>query len=1058
MEIIKFNKNKSFFKEAAQTGIAFTSGANPNFLKGIAQNLSVSTIQLPLIVAKGEVVIEGEKNLQFKGNDISISGNAASGMRFAIFQSLQEVEKDLEKNDKIKVSLSGENDIDSVYSVLSFSYEIGASGSAKWILGATQFNFGGSGEKAKRMVVIKASQKDTKIKTIIQNTIDLIKPVNGVKSIEDILPGTYTIVETDGQITSQFGAQFGYDINWVRTAKVGGVEGDIGLKANTGASIGIGVNQAGKYALTLARPSAKKVVRVKLQKQRKKGWNFALDLGVEVQGQLDKVFMETSFDEFTQSLLGTHYAQIMNDLKKIDRITDPDKLGGELAGTSLDLLRKLTGSKIDDVFGAVKNKLVTFLEKWDELGQKADKVGATLWGKLDKITPGELDKIQQQIVLIANGKKEDVAKFVVDLQSDVNLENSKIGSLVSDLLVNDDLISTISDAKLFKKFQDAAKALVKVLEAKDVLINLHQTISTKLNLDQIKKVTTEVDSENLDDWLKARLESLFEKGVDELGATGFFLKVTEVKQLITNIYNKRAEFFEKTKRALTKKYALSLAYNHQKISEKNALIDFELDFTKNPQLGGILVKALDGHYEKILANPVKGLRLNLGTLSNSITRKSELEINIPFLTRNISHLNKVVTKGQFLDEDDGRLLMYDLEAEDTRIRRNRRISRLTVGAIYKVKNNEVTNHLSQELSLSYSFKLAKKRLRTRELEQIVEPFIAKYLKDALIGSDSTKNRKNSIDDWIMDMDQFIDEKEKNGTNNFGRTLLTQEIKVPISVAEAWFSAPQTLNDAGYERVSVAIQRKMREIVPFYFLSDETIFTNFNKREEVYAALLYESLPAIGGLDVNKKGKLRNHWQYMPYGNRMKHYVTSDTQLKLGKRLGYVFALLTFSNDPKLKKTAQFFQPSIENIKNIIQQAGEGSRTDNFILSLFNAENEIIKRSIEAGLDLAGFKAQSGGNPVEAMKSLEDFGEKVTRAFNDFTPAIARKKDYTRYLGPLLFIAAAQGLKPGLQAEIQGSLELIVVRKEADFQLGQYLENELPDTSDVILSQRIFDFD
>ena len=51
-----------------------------------------------------------------------------------------------------------------------------------------------------------------------------------IDSIDDLQPGTWVIAEVDGAIGLKLGAEFGYDFNWARQTKIGGLKQDIGLR------------------------------------------------------------------------------------------------------------------------------------------------------------------------------------------------------------------------------------------------------------------------------------------------------------------------------------------------------------------------------------------------------------------------------------------------------------------------------------------------------------------------------------------------------------------------------------------------------------------------------------------------------------------------------------------------------------------------------------------------------------------------------------------------------------------------------------------------------------
>ena len=73
----------------------------------------------------------------------------------------------------------------------------------------------------------------------------------------------------------------------MRQTKLGGLRGDIGLRLQLGVSAALGFSASGQYAVVLSRPSIDsqdQQLRLRLFKMRKKGWDFSLNAGADVQG------------------------------------------------------------------------------------------------------------------------------------------------------------------------------------------------------------------------------------------------------------------------------------------------------------------------------------------------------------------------------------------------------------------------------------------------------------------------------------------------------------------------------------------------------------------------------------------------------------------------------------------------------------------------------------------------------------------------------------------------------------------------------------------------------
>ncbi|MCK5370625.1 MAG: hypothetical protein KAQ62_18810, partial [Cyclobacteriaceae bacterium] len=179
---------------------------------------------------------------------------------------------------------------------------------------------------------------------------------------------------------------------------------------------------------------------------------------------------------------------------------------------------------------------------------------------------------------------------------------------------------------------------------------------------------------------------------------------------------------------------------------------------------------------------------------------------------------------------------------------------------------------------------------------------------------------------------------------------------------------------------------------------------------------------------------------------------------LGKNLGKIKARLTY--DPELEHLANKFDTTNINQREEIRRmaADKNEVIYQRMMQLFKIENDIIGSTIEAGIKLSKFLKNSQKETKLAIESFQQFGSVLTESFNRDTgfKLIAKRKDYTRYIGPELFIAVAQALDKNVSVNTQGSLEFIVLKKKSTFKIESYLDGKVPPDEDIIVSQRIVD--
>jgi len=91
----------------------------------------------------------------------------------------------------------------------------------------------------------------------------------------------------------------------------------------------------------------------------------------------------------------------------------------------------------------------------------------------------------------------------------------------------------------------------------------------------------------------------------------------------------------------------------------------------------------------LLTTSAPGVTLNVAELTHQIKRQSHVEITLPYFNTAIDHINTALAQVKAVDEDEGRVLIYDLDANDLVTVKNKRNSRLAIGGFLKVPANQV---------------------------------------------------------------------------------------------------------------------------------------------------------------------------------------------------------------------------------------------------------------------------------------------------------------------------------------------------------------------------------
>ncbi|MEQ1746244.1 MAG: hypothetical protein ABMA02_12520 [Saprospiraceae bacterium] len=1009
-------------------------------------------IQLSEISAKATA---GSEGVQFASGGGTASFKASAGVSsgLAVYPEPKSLLKDIGLGDDISPGLQLTADAKSNYLLMRWGYEVGGSAKAGVVFGGPASAAATAGGKSEgTFAIVRQLPKTTGALTAINETVQgWLLPLQ-IASVDDLEPGTWIIAEVDSSVSVGIEAQYGFDFTWVKETEALGLSGDIGLRLCLGAKAAFGYQAGGRFAVVVSRDSVSKTdkkIRIRLFKQRQNGWNFAMDAQVGAQANTSNFFPE-DFDDFIRAVFGTHGAQIMKDIELIEQWSDPNApLPGMLASLGSDYFKKFlkdtTGVDPETAFNDAKGKLLGFVEKWNNLDHA---VASLLWKQAEK--KANLTKIRAFNNKLMDTKPEKARAFLRKEIEKVDFFSTLGGQFLLAMLPEENLLSALTDSEVLKKIQAAATKASHILDGgllTDTLVKLQDNINKRLNLDQITQKAEETDFATLDNWLKLKLERFIDGTLSQP-------LLLEIRNTIHTITAKRQEFYDLALKALNRQYSYGFNVAYQKNTTSSALVDLTID-TAKAEAGAFIKLALLGQFDKILTKPTPGVTLNEGSLTHGVRIQSAVSINLPFFKGSSTHLNDCLVKANALDEQDGRVFVYDLKATDVVTNDREQISALSIDGHFRAKSNVLRVHDQNPLAYAYSFQQFRPAMKVADLQLQLKPYVETYLPNLF--------QDGSLDTWITTIEQQAERLAPNGAGILGDTLLYMEQNLPAQAASAWMNAPTDPNAAAYGKMSRRIQRQLKQLIPFYY------FQNLKNYEDIRLApalLAYSATPNMIGFQ-EKGGKWFEaetgvYWNWKD--KKMQRLILNwpRTNNNLLAKLTEVHALLKAT--PGMEKLAdKFYQPVPARkpgepcpfLANVLDEFESGKTAMHFE-SLFFVEATIIGQAHKAGLAMAAFLQKSGTEPSRAVKLLTDFGTNLTMAFNkNFTSVFGDAA--LRPLSTVLFLEAAQAFLPeNAQTDPSVLLNLTVLKQGARFKPDQRTRPGSIPPADVLVSKQVVD--
>ena len=1031
----------------AGTGdVSFDIAAQPgsDVLAALVSNMPFPSRKIELF--EMSVGSTGQRPLSLNGGKgiVTFSGNASGYGGAAVLDDPADVTALLVRdriNDDVANGLALDRKTNHRYLLLRWGYDMQGAVRGSLALGVgAKATFGAEAARLGAYAVVRQLPSDLGAASALDAVLQSWMLPAQFSQLADLEPGTWIVAEVDGSFAITLGAQYGYDFNWVREAvRLGGLSGDIGLKVQAGVSASFGFAASGQYAIALGRPSDRRQVRVQLFRLNRKGLSLAFSAGASAQGSFGGLLPD-NFEEFVQGVFGIHGLQVLEDL---DRWTSPDaQLPDLLAGVTVDyaneFLGRVTGVDPRTEFEEARRRLVNLLQAWHALPHR---LASTVYSIVQREVSG-LPAFKAKLTKLAT---HDLVAFQPDIEQllgHVDFFKTPFGKWL-EAAAGTSVLAAASDTAEYARVQRLAQQTLSVMDGslvESTLATLQREIAQRIGLDRIEQIVDGATFDRADAWLKARLSAF-------LGTAVNVDRVQEIRAAVHKLLALRNTFFTQARTALTRKYEVQLIGAYQQATTTTALVDVVFDFEAPgavpSQLTKLAVAAIDGDLDQILVQDISGIALKQAVLTHGVTRQSHLEVTMPFLRAEMDHINSSLAKVEAVQSERGRILLYDLHADDLKTAKGKFSSRFVVqGRFAQLSSIRIFDDRS--LTHSYTFRQAVPKMRRRALEAQLKAYVESYFPHTFAGGDA------SLGTWVSDLDRTLDTVLSNGPDNFGNTLLALELSAPSALVGAWSQAPAEKLSDPYFLMSKAIQAQLRKLIPLCHFQD---LARFRDRVPSAALLVYAALPPATGIVVNS-GRIVQfddrrdvYWDIETPGNIEAMARHSLTVAALVARLVTIHETLLHADD--MTDVAADYHP--DRIERVLTNALTNPVGAADVRNLLIVERMVVREAHQAGMEIAGFfKAKS---PADALKRLAEYGAKVTEAFNSTIGGLFSAREL-RPLGTMVFLEAARAFAPDLAAgRPSAMLELTVLAEQPSFDMGTFIEGAEVPPADVVRTEK-----
>ena len=976
---------------------------------------------------------------------VTFKASASGFFEAGVYPDPSDLLHDLSPERDIASGIDLERATGSRFIMLRCGYDAGLTAKGAMALGVgASANFGGSVSRSAAYAVIHEFEDSDGSRDVLSGTIQSWILPNQFDGVDRLPPRTWLVTELDGSVALNLGVQAGYDYSWLRQFPSGVLKGDLGLKVQLAANAALGFSANGTFALALSRETDAPVVRVRLFKLAKNGWDFALNASAGEEVTLPAVFQSGhNIDDLISAVFGVHVAQLVDDLTD-PSITSASNVAKFIEQRGMREFQTLTGMSPDALFAAGKAKVDQFVAEWTALTHNP----ATMLAAILQKNP-DVKELTAFLTAIQGRNADGVKSVLAKALSGVDFFQTPVGQWIESV-VPTTALSALTSTSDWKTVQDLSGKALNIINGQ-TLQSLIDYASKQLGLDNIQKVKNDVDAFNLDDWLQGKIAAFLGKDP----TTKLVLAdVQQVQTALKALLDQADKFYALARQAVQKKYEIDFTASYQKSSTSTALLDAAFDLSATPSPLPALQKAIDGDLRQLLLEPIAGVTIKAATLTHDINRQSHSDLTMPFVNLSTDSVTDSLASVSPV-EDGGRVLVYKVDAtnevKDSQSLLHARTvsdSKLALVAHLPVKTGART-FSAPSVSCGYTLSKASLAMGSTQLLHDLGPLVQEYMPGLF------DNGKPALSDWVAALDQSV---EAGKTGVLGETLFSFDVSLAAGVFDAWYNAPANGNDKRYLAMSRAIQGRLRQMIPFYFFQSPAFY---DAGVVADAILAYGALPASNGFDATggRVGAPKNEVYFDLDGPDALVALMNTPQFDsalAATMQGVNGVLAAISKFQDMAASYVFNTVNVQRIaRHALQKAFADQHLPGVLGPLLLFEFDLIQSIVKSATELAEFRAEAATNPSAAVSALSSFGDEFVQSFNSRLGGNLVAKGQLRPMGLALLVEAARALSQnaGVSGAAAGLFRLTVLGGAPAVSVDDLLAGNF-DASKAILRQTL----
>lgn len=451
------------------------------------------------------------------------------------------------------------------------------------------------------------------------------------------------------------------------------------------------------------------------------------------------------------------------------------------------------------------------------------------------------------------------------------------------------------------------------------------------------------------------------------------------------------------------------------------MIDVSFDLSKPAAAALFTDVVAQNDLDNLLTRETNGVTLNQAQLTHEINREGTVELHMPFFDFSTTHVNDAMVS-LTAEDQGGRLLLYQINAQDKVTVANRAASQLSVLASLKVAAGQPPQ-LATGGSIAYEMRQVKSDMRPLDLEARTTAFVHQYLAGLFSGGDA------SIRSFYM--------------------AVSMQLSLQASVLGGWF---QPRGDsqlrADEMRLSRALQGAWKNLLPALYFQD---LGRYQFNESVAALLAWSSLPVSTSIDFEDLTIIKFNtdkdvfWNWPEVDLRRAVARDSHTIATLAGRLSGIQSQLLEAGSGN----ADSFAPAMAS--RFVELALDATG-DVFLSSLLFTEAQLVRGATDALKQVSAALATAATAPTQAINTLAKFAADLTDTFNQRVSS--RYSGMSgRVVGPMLLVEASNAVG-SLGAMPSAMLNLYALKPGHTFNLGTFIDGKMPPQAEVALTQTL----